>query len=104
MMFLDAAAEHVSKSSDELWREYGELQAQVIDAWYWRTQGNISTLYRLDAFDWVILVLYFSILGVLAVYGAYRIKQVVDFWRYRQLDPQPKAQFAESDLPQITVQ
>ena len=104
MMFLAQAAGQVAPTPDPLWREYGELQSQVIDAWYWRTQSNISTLYRLDYFDWTILVLYFSILFVLAVYGAYRIKQVVDFWRYRQLDPKPKALFAESELPQITVQ
>lgn len=104
MVYLAEAAEHVSKTPEQLWREYGEVKAQFIDAWYWRTQSNISTLYRLDSFDWTILILYFTILGVLAVYGAYRVKQVVDFWRYRGLQPRPKAPFAESDLPLITVQ
>ena len=52
-----------------------------------KTWGNISPLYRLDTFDWIILLAYFSILFVLAVYGAYRIKQVVDFWRYRKFIP-----------------
>jgi cellulose synthase/poly-beta-1,6-N-acetylglucosamine synthase-like glycosyltransferase len=69
-----------------------------------KTWGNISPLYRLDAFDWVILILYFAILATLAVYGAYRIKQVIDFWRYRKFVPQPSARFAEADLPRITVQ
>ncbi len=69
-----------------------------------KTWGNISPLYQLDAFDWIILLLYFTILTVLAVYGAYRIKQVIDFWRYRKFVPVPKGQFNESDLPQITVQ
>ena len=55
-----------------------------------KTWGNISPLYQLDAFDWTILILYFAILGVLAVYGAYRVKQVIDFWRYRKFVPQPK--------------
>jgi cellulose synthase/poly-beta-1,6-N-acetylglucosamine synthase-like glycosyltransferase len=104
MMFLAQAAEHVAKTKEQLWREHGEVQAQFVDAWYWRTQSNISTLYRLDYYDWTILVLYFAILGVLAIYGAYRIKQVIDFWRYRELDPQPKARFDESELPLITVQ
>ena len=53
------------------------------------TAGNISPLYQLDAFDWTILALYFTLLGILAVYGAYRIKQVVDFWRYRHIEPKP---------------
>src|SRR5436190_19034219 len=69
-----------------------------------KTWGNISPLYRLDTFDWVILIAYFSILFLLAVYGAYRIKQVVDFWRYRRFVPQPAGKFAEADLPRITVQ
>ena len=70
----------------------------------YKTWGNISPLYKLDAFDWTILIVYFAILTTLAVYGAYRIKQVIDFWRYRKFIPQPYARFAEADLPRITVQ
>ena len=69
-----------------------------------KTWGNISPLYRLDTFDWIILLTYFSILFLLAIYGAYRIKQVVDFWRYRKFVPEPASKFAEEDLPRITVQ
>jgi cellulose synthase/poly-beta-1,6-N-acetylglucosamine synthase-like glycosyltransferase len=69
-----------------------------------KTAGNISPLYRLDAFDWTILVSYFLILGILAVYGAYRVKQVIDFWRYRHLIPKPQRLFAEAELPHITIQ
>lgn len=69
-----------------------------------KTWGNISPLYKLDTFDWIILLAYFSILFLLAIYGAYRIKQVVDFWRYRKFVPQPAGKFAEEDLPRITVQ
>src|SRR5687767_13756304 len=69
-----------------------------------KTWGNISPLYQMDAFDWTILILYFTILVVLAVYGGYRIKQVIDFWRYRRFVPEPKGAFSEPDLPFITVQ
>ena len=69
-----------------------------------KTWGNISPLYQLDTFDWVILIVYFSILATLAVYGAYRIKQVIDFWRYRKFVPRPSARYAEHELPVITVQ
>ena len=69
-----------------------------------KTWGNISPLYKLDTFDWVVLIVYFTILGTLAVYGAYRIKQVIDFWRYRDFVPHPPGRFAEADLPRITVQ
>jgi len=71
---------------------------------YDKTRLNISPLYQLDTFDWVVLILYFTILTVLAVYGAYRIKQVIDFWRYRKFVPQPLGKFSEEDLPHITVQ
>jgi cellulose synthase/poly-beta-1,6-N-acetylglucosamine synthase-like glycosyltransferase len=101
MLLLD---QHASKTPEQLWREHGEVYSKFVDDWYWRTQSNISSLYHLDAFDWTVLILYFAILGVLAVYGAYRIKQVIDFWRYRHLQPVPKAHFAEADLPLITVQ
>lgn len=69
-----------------------------------KTEYNISPLYQLDAFDWTVLILYFAILGVLAVYGAYRVKQVIEFWRYRDIVPQPAGHFSEEDLPRITVQ
>ncbi len=69
-----------------------------------KTWGNISPLYQLDAFDYTILIAYFTILTVLAIYGAYRIKQVIDFWRYRKFVPEPLGSFSETDLPLITVQ
>jgi len=69
-----------------------------------KTWSNISPLYRMDGFDWTILILYFTILGVLAIYGAYRVKQVIDFWRYREFVPHPKGHYSEADLPFITVQ
>jgi cellulose synthase/poly-beta-1,6-N-acetylglucosamine synthase-like glycosyltransferase len=69
-----------------------------------KTWSNISPLYQLDAFDWTILIVYFTILTVLAIYGGYRVKQVIDFWRYRKFVPVPKARFAADELPVITVQ
>src|ERR671916_2436271 len=69
-----------------------------------KTAENISPLYRLDAFDWTVLGVYFAVLSLLSLYGAYRIKQVVDFWRYRKVEPRPKALFAEGELPHVTVQ
>jgi cellulose synthase/poly-beta-1,6-N-acetylglucosamine synthase-like glycosyltransferase len=65
---------------------------------------NISPLYQLDMFDWSVLLVYFGILTVLAIYGVYRVKQVIDFWRYSKFPPTPKGEFAEADLPHITVQ
>jgi len=72
--------------------------------WYYKTELNISSLYQLDAFDWVVLVVYFGILTVLAIYGVYRVKQVSEFWRYSKFPPKPKGEFPENELPHITVQ
>jgi len=69
-----------------------------------KTAANISSLYQLDAFDWTILIIYFGILTVLAIYGMYRVKQVIEFWRYSKFPPQPKGSFNEAELPLITVQ
>lgn len=81
-----------------------ELVEKYFHDLVYKTWGNISPLYQLDAFDWIILILYFSVLTILAVYGGYRIKQVIDFWRYRKLIPEPSARYVEDDLPHITVQ
>jgi cellulose synthase/poly-beta-1,6-N-acetylglucosamine synthase-like glycosyltransferase len=87
---------------------FGDTPNQLFRLYFhddvYKTWGNISPLYQLDMFDWVVLILYFMILTVLAIYGAYRVKQVIDFWRYRKFVPQPKGKFGEDDLPFITVQ
>src|SRR3989441_1116131 len=72
--------------------------------WYDKTAGNISPLYYLDAFDWMVLIVYFAILTVLAIYGIYRVKQVTEFWRYSKFPPKAKGEFAEASLPLVTVQ
>jgi cellulose synthase/poly-beta-1,6-N-acetylglucosamine synthase-like glycosyltransferase len=69
-----------------------------------KTSANISPLYQLDAFDWTVLIIYFGILTVLAIYGIYRVKQVIDFWRYSRFPPKPKGEFTAAELPHITVQ
>ncbi len=87
---------------------FGDTPTQLFERFIsesvYKTWGNISPLYQLDAFDWVILVSYFSILGVLAIYGGYRVKQVIDFWRYKNFVPKPLGKYSEADLPHITVQ
>src|SRR6266540_407512 len=89
-------------------RPIGPTPDQLLELYFHdavnKTMANISPLYQLDGFDWIVLILYFSILAILAVYGGYRIKQVIDFWRYRKFVPKPKSRFDEEFLPQITVQ
>jgi cellulose synthase/poly-beta-1,6-N-acetylglucosamine synthase-like glycosyltransferase len=87
---------------------FGDTPNQLFERYFaddvYKTWGNISPLYQLDTFDWVVLILYFTILTILAIYGAYRVKQVIDFWRYRKFVPKPLGKFSEADLPHITVQ
>jgi cellulose synthase/poly-beta-1,6-N-acetylglucosamine synthase-like glycosyltransferase len=64
--------------------------------------GNISFLYSLDTFDITIISLYFGILFVLSFYGAYRLRLVYLFLRYRDCKPRPKGEF--KTLPRVTVQ
>jgi len=71
---------------------------------YYKTAANISSLYQLDTFDWTVLIIYFTILAVLAIYGVYRVKLVAEFWRYSKFPPKPRGQFAECDLPTVTIQ
>jgi cellulose synthase/poly-beta-1,6-N-acetylglucosamine synthase-like glycosyltransferase len=95
-MFFHSLAAFVP-TTEEILKKY---IYDVVD----KTEGNISPLYQLDSFDYTVLILYFGLLSVLSIYGMYRIKQVVDFWRYRKLVPQPKAHFEQDSLPHITVQ
>lgn len=67
-------------------------------------RDNISYLYSLDGFDWFIILLYFGILLLLAILGIYRLRMVYQFWRYRNVRPEPSARFTEEELPRITVQ
>ena len=97
MFFLQDTIPPFGPTPNELFQRYFY---DVIN----KTAGNISPLYHLDTFDYVVLFLYFALLTLLSVYGSYRIKQVVDFWRYRALKPRPKAFFDEQALPRITVQ
>jgi len=99
MTFFMSAAATPPVLTGELCNDFPAFCADLT-----KTASNISPLYRLDAFDWTILILYFTILLTLSIYGAYRIKQVIDFWRYRGFVPEPKSHFSESELPPITVQ
>src|SRR5438270_12015864 len=70
----------------------------------YKTAPNISSLYQLDALAWTVLIIYFGILAVLAIYGVYRVKLVAEFWRYSMFPPTPKGQSVENDSPTRTVQ
>ena len=49
-----------------------------------------------------IIVIYFLVLGILALYGFHRALLLFLYWRHRKSIPQPQTRFA--DLPKVTVQ
>ena len=71
---------------------------------YRNGRENLSYLTTLDAGDLTVIILYFSLLGLLAIFGLYRLRMVYHFWRYKDVKPQPLRKFAEDELPRITVQ
>jgi cellulose synthase/poly-beta-1,6-N-acetylglucosamine synthase-like glycosyltransferase len=63
---------------------------------------NLSYLYEYSTFDWFILILYFSVLSILAVYGLHRYHLVYLYYKHRNDLPQPAGRLEE--LPRITIQ
>jgi len=52
----------------------------------------------------LVIAFYMIVLGILAVYGFHRALLLFLYWRYRNRAPQPKAHYADADLPVVTVQ
>jgi len=76
------------------------LSNRLVDA---LLDNTFSGLYKLQPFDWAIMVPYFLVLIVLSVYGLHRFAMILGYWKHRgeMLDEAPQ-KFAE--LPRITVQ
>ena len=64
--------------------------------------NNLSYLYENTIFDWTILIAYFTVLSILAVYGLHRYHLVYLYFKYRDNRPRPKGKLAQ--LPTVTVQ
>ena len=52
----------------------------------------------------LIIILYLSTLGVLALYGVHRSALLFAYLRHRREQPLPSARFDEANLPRVTVQ
>ena len=61
-------------------------------------------LYALTAFDLLLVVPYFAILGVLSFYGLHRFRMVYLYHRYRRNQPGAVKPPAEADWPHVTIQ
>jgi len=76
------------------WRHY--LKSQYADT-------TFKGLYHWNAFDALMLIPYFAVMILLALYGIHRYTMCYQYFRYRKnYNPNPPAQFSE--LPMVTVQ
>jgi len=64
--------------------------------------GNLSHLYEMAGFDWLVVGIYLGILGILSFYGLHRYIMAYLFHKHRGNLARPKARF--EDLPRVTVQ
>src|SRR5882757_6889740 len=65
--------------------------------------NTFAGIYKLQPFDWVILIPYFTVLVILSVYGLHRYEMIRGYWKHRKniLEVAPQ-QF--ENLPRVTIQ
>jgi len=74
--------------------------ARLVDALF---DDTFTDIYRLQPFDWAILIPYFAVLLVLSFYGLHRYKIIRGYWKHRKhmLDVAP---LRFEKLPRVTIQ
>ncbi len=76
------------------------LSNRLVDALF---DNTFNGLYRLQPFDWALLVPYFAVLILLSVYGLHRYAMIRGYWKHRhQMLETAPTKFAE--LPKVTIQ
>src|SRR5579864_4515921 len=73
---------------------------RLVDALF---DDTFTDIYRLQPFDWAILIPYFAVLIVLSFYGLHRYKIIRGYWKHRKhmLDVAP---LRFERLPRVTIQ
>jgi cellulose synthase/poly-beta-1,6-N-acetylglucosamine synthase-like glycosyltransferase len=67
------------------------------------TDNTFAGLYRLQPFDWAILIPYFATLVILSIYGCHRYEMIRGYYKHRHKMPtEPPSKFDQ--LPRVTVQ
>ena len=77
-------------------------QSAVSQYWHKLTDRTFSSVYHANAFDLLMMVPYFAVLTILAIYGIHRYWLVYDYYKYRQNVPQKPP--AVTQWPRVTVQ
>jgi len=74
--------------------------SQILNA---LTDNTFADLYRMQPFDWAILIPYFGVLVVLSVYGCHRYEMIRTYYKHRKHIPTESAVKFER-LPRVTIQ
>jgi len=67
------------------------------------TDTTFAGIHQLDWFDYLLLVPYFTLLTILAIYGAHRYAVVRGYLKYKHRIPQAPARLFDQ-LPPVTIQ
>ncbi len=67
------------------------------------TDNTFAGIHQLDWFDYLMLVPYFTLLTILAIYGAHRYAVVRGYLKYKHRIPQAPAKLFDQ-LPRVTIQ
>ncbi|HEY3836596.1 MAG TPA: cellulose synthase family protein, partial [Bryobacteraceae bacterium] len=64
---------------------------------------TFAGIHHLSAFDWALLIPYFTVLFILSIYGLHRYEIIHTYFKYRKkIVDQPPSRFAQ--LPRVTIQ
>ncbi len=77
-------------------------QNPISNYWHKATDRTFSGIYHVNAFDLMMMIPYFIVLIILAVYGLHRYWLVYDYYKYRKNVPGPPPEVTE--WPRVTVQ
>ena len=77
-------------------------QNPISNYWHKATDRTFSGIYHANAFDLAMMIPYFIVLIILAVYGLHRYWLVYDYYKYRKNVPGPPPEVAQ--WPRVTVQ
>jgi len=77
-------------------------QSKLTNYWHKLTDKTFSGIYHVNAFDLAMMIPYFIVLTILAVYGLHRYWLVYDYYKYRKNVPGPPP--AVTQWPRVTVQ
>jgi cellulose synthase/poly-beta-1,6-N-acetylglucosamine synthase-like glycosyltransferase len=78
------------------------MQGPLGGVWHRLTDTTFRGLYQPNLFDFAIIIPYFAVLVVLAMYGGHRYWLVYNFFKHRHVEPGPPPEVAE--WPKVTVQ